>query len=209
MELYGVSLKLFEENNDLLEQLDENYRRAWLARHGETENAAVIRAGLGGLWLLQKAGYRGELIYDENGRPSLVGGQIDFNITHTANYVFCAIARGENGVAPRVGLDAEEPKRMSSLRSLALAERWFVGGERKEFARDPSLDRFLRIWTRKEAFLKWTGEGLRAVMREDTSEAEDKHGVRFYDFSTDDTIVTLCCSAQIVAPACLKMVELD
>ena len=86
------------------------------------------------------------------------------------------------------------------MRSLALAERWFVGGERVAFARDPSLNQFLQIWTRKEAFLKWTGEGLRAVKREDVTAVEELHGVRFCDFSTDDTILTLCCDAGVEMP---------
>ena len=205
MELYGASLTMFEEKSALLEGLNEKYRSAWLARHGDPQNQAVIRAGLAGLWLLQQAGYTGELCYDDNGRPMLVGLDVDFNISHSPNYVFCAIAQKGEG---RVGLDAEEPKRMSSLRSLALAERWFVGGERRDFARDPSLDRFLRIWTRKEAFLKWTGEGLRAVKREDTSEAEEKRDVKFYDFSTEDTIVTLCCDADAQPPKNLIWINL-
>jgi 4'-phosphopantetheinyl transferase len=149
----------------------------------------------------------GELCYDENGRPMLVGSEVDFNISHTANYVFCAIARKENGKCVRVGLDAEEPKRMSSLRSLALAERWFVGGERKEFARDPSLNRFLKVWTRKEAFLKWSGEGLRAVKSADVTEVEETQSVRFHDFSTDDTIITLCCNAEAEPPTELVWVK--
>ena len=207
MELYGASLKLFEENTTLLDGLDERYRRVWLARHGNPSNQAVIRAGLAGLWLLQRAGYVGELRYDDNGRPMLVGGNVDFNISHTANYVFCAIARAENQDCTRVGLDAEEPKRMSSLRSLALAERWFVGGERKDFARDPSLARFLKIWTRKEAFLKWTGEGLRGIRNTDVTEADALCAVRFCDFSTDDVILTLCCDAEAEPPTELIWID--
>ena len=196
MELYGASLTLFEENSALLEGLNEGYRDAWMVRHGNPENQTVIRAGLAGLWLLQQAGYMGELCYDENGRPSLRSSAVDFNISHTDNYVFCAIAKDEG----RVGLDAEAPKRMSSLRSLALAERWFVGGERREFAHDPSLNRFLKIWTCKESFLKWTGDGLRAVKNTDVTEVEAAHNVKFYDFSTADTIVTLCCDAAAEPP---------
>jgi 4'-phosphopantetheinyl transferase len=203
MELYGASLTLFEENATLLDGLDEGYRRAWYARHGNPENRAVIRAGLAGLWLLQQAGYVGELAYDDNGRPMLVGKTLDFNISHTENYVFCAITESEG----RVGLDAEEPKRMSSLRSLALAERWFVGGERLAFARNPSLNHFLEIWTRKEAFLKWTGEGLRGVKSMDVTEVESRCDVRFYDFSTDNVIVTLCCNAEAESPRELVWVQ--
>ena len=207
MELYGASLTLFEENATLLEELDGGYRRAWYARHHNPENQAVIRAGLAGLWLLQWAGYVGELTYDDNGRPMLVGGGVDFNISHTANYVFCAIAPAKDAKTLRVGLDAEEPKRMSTLRSLALAERWFVGGERREFVREPSLNHFLEIWTRKEAFLKWTGEGLRGVKSADVTDVEKTRGVRFYDFSTDDVIVTLCCDAEAEPPQELIWVQ--
>lgn len=196
MELYGVELKRFEEDPSLLEGLDPRYYDAWIARHGEKANERVRRAGLGGLRLLQSAGYLGELIYDANGRPSLVGAEIDFNITHTEHYAFCAIAQK----GARVGLDAEEARRMSTLRSFALAERWFVDGERRAFAKEPTVDCFLRIWTRKEALLKWTGEGLRAVMREDTTDAEMRHGVKFYDFSEGGIVLTLCCDASAEPP---------
>ena len=196
MELYGIELARLESDPSLLEALDARYREAWTERHGEKANERVRRAGLGGLWLLQSAGHLGDLVYDQNGRPALVDEDVDFNITHTEHYVFCAIA--DKGV--RVGLDAEETKRMSALRSFALAERWFVDGERRAFAKEPTVDRFLWIWTRKEALLKWTGEGLRVVMREDTTDAESRHGVKFYDFSEGGIVLTLCCDTSAEPP---------
>lgn len=196
MELYGIELARLESDPSLLETLDARYRDAWTAQHGENATERVRRAGLGGLWLLQRAGYLGELTYSANGRPSIRDAEIDFNVTHTEHHVFCAIA--DQGA--RVGLDAEETKRMSTLRSFALAERWFVDGERGAFAKNPTVECFLRIWTRKEALLKWTGEGLRAIAREDTATAEERHGVRFYDFSQDGLVITLCCDASAEPP---------
>ena len=75
-----------------------------------------------------------------------------FSISHTKNYVFCAL--GENPI----GIDAEELDR--DIR-LALAEKFLSAGEYAQFQNAPDQRRaLLTFWVLKEAAGKCTGEGL-------------------------------------------------
>jgi hypothetical protein len=72
-----------------------------------------------------------------------------------------------------------------------LAARWFTEAERCVFAADPTAAQFLRIWTRKEAMVKYTGEGLRALACAD-SENVALRGLRLCAYETDGALLTLC-----------------
>ena len=204
IELYGATIESLPTVSELLTLSEAAFYLPWTEKHRHTENRQVLQTGLGGLWLLQRAGVDGKLVYDPNGRPYLESLGIDFNITHTDRAVFCAIARSaEDG---RVGIDAERVDRVSTLRSMALAERWFTGEERRIFAKSPTPETFLSVWTKKEALVKWTGEGMRALRSEDTTVARERHGVRFTDYRVGDTAVTLCHLAATSVPTEIQMI---
>ena len=88
-----------------------------------------------------------------------------------------------------------------------MAERWFTENEQAFFYRDPSELSFLRVWTRKEALVKWMGEGLRALREADTVLAESMYGVRFYEYAVEDSWVTLCCSCHSRPPQTVQMLS--
>lgn len=204
IELYGALLENLPSADALLALSKTDFYQPWMEKHRNPHSEQVLRTGLGALWLLSQAGVEGTLSYEADGRPCLVGADLDFNITHTDRAVFCAIARkAEDG---RVGIDAERVDRVSTLRSMALAERWFTGEERRIFAKSPTPETFLSVWTRKEALVKWTGEGMRALRSEDTTKAEERHGVQFADYRVGDTAITLCHSQGVVAPTEIQMI---
>lgn len=91
--------------------------------------------------------------YDANGKPSILGHpEIFFNISHCRKAVACVVADSP------VGIDVEETCRFSD--SIA---RYTLDDEEYESvvkADNPS-QAFIRLWTMKEALLKYTGEGLR------------------------------------------------
>ena len=91
--------------------------------------------------------------YDANGKPSILGHpEIFFNLSHCRKAVACVVADSP------VGIDVEETRRFSD--SIA---RYTLDDEEYESvvkADNPS-QAFIRLWTMKEALLKYTGEGLR------------------------------------------------
>ena len=95
--------------------------------------------------------------YGPMGKPFLPGGPA-FNLADCKDHVLIAIAPGET---VELGVDVE---RLRSVPDAAgIAERFFAPEERDAFAALPEALRdeaFLNGWTRKEAFIKATGQGL-------------------------------------------------
>lgn len=86
------------------------------------------------------------------GKPYFPGENLHFSISHTKNYVFCALAENP------IGIDAEELDR--DIR-LSLAEKFLSSGELKQFQNAPDKRRaLLTFWVLKEAAGKCSGEGL-------------------------------------------------
>jgi 4'-phosphopantetheinyl transferase len=89
------------------------------------------------------------------GRPFVDGGP-DFSLSHAGDHAVFAFARGA-----RVGIDLEALDR--PVESMALARRFFAAPEvgTLEGLPEPARHRaFIACWTRKEAVVKATGEGM-------------------------------------------------
>lgn len=234
IKLYGVKLSQLPDRRTLISALGEELYSAWKERHKSTRDEYAARASLAGILLLQFAGVRKDFFYGQNGRPCSRDSRIDFNITHTEKLVLCAVetteADTELGKNPpdtpyypektvhgdyrkqlfpddhcRVGLDAEDLGRLSSVRICPIADRWFSHNEREFFLAEPNDRTFLRIWTRKEALAKWTGEGLSGLRKADTVSAPSMYGIRFCEYLIGDTVIALCCRADTVPPAQIHM----
>ncbi|MBR2860235.1 MAG: 4'-phosphopantetheinyl transferase superfamily protein [Clostridia bacterium] len=98
-------------------------------------------------------GTEADIVYDKNGKPRIKDSHCGISISHSFDMVFCGIAGGEIGVDTEKIRDFDE--RISS--------RFFTLSE-KEFARK-SKENFFKVWTVKEAIVKFTGEGLKALTR--------------------------------------------
>jgi len=88
--------------------------------------------------------------------PSFDGADLRFNLSHSNGMVVVAIAHGRE-----VGLDVEYIR--PEVEVDAIARRIFSRREAAALAALPAADRvaaFFACWTRKEAFVKATGEGL-------------------------------------------------
>lgn len=205
IELYAATVQRLPTRDVLFSLLDPAWRLAWEARHPIVKNETVARQSLAGLCLLSAAGARGELTYAENGRPFLVGEALDFNISHTEGLVVCAVERDE--VSPRVGIDAEALEHVKALPYAALAARWCSKREQALFASNPTAECFLRLWTRKEALIKYSGEGLCGLRNADTVVAEEGD-IRFAEYWCEDHLVTLCHSARRVVPQEIAVIKL-
>jgi 4'-phosphopantetheinyl transferase len=98
--------------------------------------------------------------YLTGGKPQLAAGQnpraLQFNVSHSANMALIAV-----GSEHRLGVDIEKIR--SDVDTTSLAERFFSLRERAGLQALPDHLRvpgFFACWTRKEAFLKATGDGL-------------------------------------------------
>jgi 4'-phosphopantetheinyl transferase len=92
--------------------------------------------------------------YNPAGKPELPG--IQFNLAHSGPHALLAIAS-----EARVGVDIEQVRLFPHMDDVAKSvftprelQRW------RALPDDQRPDRFYRLWTRKEAYLKAIGEGI-------------------------------------------------
>ena len=131
------------------------------------------------------------IAHDKNGRPYLPGGELDFNIAHSDDWAVCAIER--DMPEPRVGVDIQAtPKGRNTDR---IARRFFTQNEFEYYSahHDRTLA-FLRVWTRKEALVKWKGAALGAVIRKlDCIRAPETEMIAYDEYMIGDNyMLTLC-----------------
>ena len=95
--------------------------------------------------------------YTGKGRPYLTNYKaIDFNISHTDNYVVMAV-----GIGQSVGIDVQLTK--EEVNFLAIAKNYFSADEYStlcQLSKDSQRSFFYQVWTLKEASLKLIGDGI-------------------------------------------------
>jgi 4'-phosphopantetheinyl transferase len=95
--------------------------------------------------------------YGTNGKPSLDDDcSLHFNVSHAGAMILFAFARDLE-----IGVDVEEVRTIREMD--AIAHRFFCAGEAAEVLASVEQERpllFHTCWTRKEAFIKATGDGL-------------------------------------------------
>jgi 4'-phosphopantetheinyl transferase len=133
-------------------------RRRWMA------GRATLRSLLGQVLGLEPSAVR--LRRGVRGRPELDGDYaVDFNVSHTGDTALIAIATGTQD-GTRIGIDVEREERR--VNADGLARKFLTERERAEIASlvaDVRRQRFLRLWTCKEAMSKATGDALSAPFR--------------------------------------------
>ena len=94
----------------------------------------------------------------EHGKPFLtLQPRIHYNITHSGKYVMCIIADQE------VGIDVQVHKKVNYERML---ERMVPTGMVREILDSDEPEKaFFTQWVLREAYIKWTGEGLSRDLR--------------------------------------------
>ncbi|MBE6649428.1 MAG: 4'-phosphopantetheinyl transferase superfamily protein [Ruminococcaceae bacterium] len=125
-----------------------------------------------------------KISYLQNGKPYVENCPLKFNISHTENAFAVSISDNETGV------DIEKTRSVD----LALCNRFFTENERKlVFKNDIKLElekRFFYVWTRKEAFLKYTGEGISGLKTTDTESPDLSSMLK--TFTEGEYTVSLC-----------------
>jgi len=110
----------------------------------------------------------------ENGKPYVDEEGVFFSVSHSGSIFACALSSFD------IGLDIQDREPRSPEK---ISERYFTQEERKH--------PFRRIWTRKEALIKYMGVTLKDVIASET--VLDREDVRFIDLEMEDDIVGCLC----------------
>ncbi|WP_454905432.1 4'-phosphopantetheinyl transferase family protein [Aggregatibacter sp.] len=116
------------------------------------------------LWQLLKMAEKptallGQISRTESGRPQFPSSELDFNISHSGDWVAVILHNGQNGEKSAVGIDIESPSKVRPY--LALLEHFASTEEIHWFQQQTNpTSAFYRIWCLREAVLKSQGVGI-------------------------------------------------
>jgi 4'-phosphopantetheinyl transferase len=123
-----------------------------------------------------------QLSYGANGKPHLAEthrSPLKFNLSHCGDYALCALTTHHS-----IGIDIEKIRNDDPDYYLRLATRFFSGKEFEAIKLAPEHDRtlfFFTCWTRKEAYLKRHGLGLRLPLSSFTVNVDPTESARLID----------------------------
>lgn len=96
-----------------------------------------------------------ELKTNEAGKPYIPDCDLFFSLSHSGNYVLCAISDAS------VGADIQKIE----TGRLKIAERFFTSAENEYIIKSEDKDfAFTKLWSLKESYLKWLGTGLQTPL---------------------------------------------
>lgn len=146
----------FSQWHSYLNQLPEYYHhrinryRRWQDQHSALLNYLLLRQAL------LTVGYDQycleQLQLEQHGRPFMVDSYWDFNLSHSGEYVVCALLKHGRG-----GIDIEriKPIEIIDFKRNMSVEEWAIIS-----TPDISYERFYDYWTMKESVMKADGRGL-------------------------------------------------
>lgn len=131
-----------------------------------------------------------QLLFVKNGKPYLKDDAFFFNLSHSCGKVICAVSKKE------VGADVQFVKEAKPT----VIKRVLCENEQNALAlcADSKETGFMRFWTQKESYLKYTGDGITAGLSGlDFSSAAGKERFRlfskeFLTFSKDGFVYSVC-----------------
>ena len=130
----------------------EEHRKCFIIRRG------ILRTILG--YYLGVEPSRLQFCYGKNEKPVLADtfgkGKVHFNLSYSEGLALYAFTRYHE-----IGVDIEYIRDVSEMEQIV--ERYFSAREKDVFQALPEGDKkeaFFNCWTRKEAFIKSTGDGL-------------------------------------------------
>ena len=134
------------------------------------------------------------------GKPYLENSGLFFSVSHTGDTFGCLIS-DENA-----GLDLQYAR---SLDHRKLAKRYYTA-EEQEYTETHGLEGFFRIWTRKEAFSKYSGRGLADIVEKEP--VLGREDVVFTELPLGGGLFGCCCKGRRSAgepEAVIEIVRVD
>ena len=145
-----------KENYKILENIWQERKEKILSYKFENGR----KESLGSALMLQKVLFQNNLTpqnikYGQNGKPEISG--LNFNISHSKNFVICSVSENP------VGCDIEKVRSIKS----GFEKRFFTQNEVSyldKFTDEAKLKQFFRLWTMKESYMKFTGDGMKLAL---------------------------------------------
>ncbi|MBQ9742632.1 MAG: 4'-phosphopantetheinyl transferase superfamily protein [Ruminococcus sp.] len=137
------------------------------------------------------------IVTDPKGKPRALHSSVQFSISHSGNYVACVTDSSP------VGIDIQTIGNVSpsTIRHTCTEqELLFVwGNNRNEITSPDIILRFLQVWTAKEAYLKYTGQGITAGLR--SIAVADESGI-LRTLPTGQKLITIIEDDYVAAVVC-------
>ena len=170
----------------------------WRKRYILKYRNAIDRKLSLGAWrlmeeVLSKYGFSARNVTTDNNGKLLCDG-IYFNISHSGEYVLCAVSKTP------VGCDLEKAENAP----FEISDSVFLPSERKYINEGQNIEdktrRFFRLWTMKESYIKMTGEGLIASLQSIEIDPEKLTiirnsiaiGCKLFNTSYEDYEISIC-----------------
>ena len=122
-----------------------------------------------------------QFYYSDRGKPYLINTSILFNLSHSQDLALYAITQ-----VNLIGIDLEYIRPMNDAESLA--KRFFSPQEYNLISQLPpqkQQERFFKLWTCKEAYLKATGDGLAGGLEKVEISLNQEKPVEFFSINGD------------------------
>ena len=154
----------------------EQYKEEYPELKGRQLTEALVRS------ILEEQGIiEPQILRTDRGKPYLAGNELYFSVSHSEDMFACLLADCN------VGLDIQQ---LRDVRAEALARKYFTE-EEYHYMKSRGEDGFFRLWTRKEAFAKYTGRGLEEILQK--VPVLGRSDVIFTDLSLGDGLYGSCC----------------
>lgn len=187
---------------DALPYLDDKRRSRIRRLRVPLKRAQCVAAGLLLTKMLGKNDVAPLLTYGENGKPYLADkSDTYFSITHSEKWVFLAVADC------KIGIDAQMPRKVCPR----LAAR-STSPEELSWVKENTEPNFTRLWTMKEAYLKYTGTGLTVPIREvaisvPPTAGYDEENRCYWSLLTYEGVPLSICSKEEMTNVCIKTMK--
>lgn len=112
-----------------------------------------------------------------DGKPYIEDCPYHFNLSHSGDFLLLAV-----GESP-VGADIEK---ITRIRPKTMA-KYFSQSEQQQVQKQ-GTEAFFELWTKKESYVKYTGEGIKGVLKESTYPEQ----VAFFAAKHQDYQIAIC-----------------
>lgn len=205
----AIDLACLPSREELLSRvlLDVGEKRtAWLRQREESAQASIAGVLLLQSLLLSRGGSKEDrLRYDANGKPYLERSRFPISLSHSPAYAVCALEPRSGDTS--IGVDVEDLLHRDPAVMKRITDRWFTKDERSDLQVNPTEERFLRIWTGKEAMAKQDGRGL-AVLS-DCNTACLPRGMCLTRFSVPRGVISLYHSTEQEPPSKVTLMDFN